>query len=104
MMWQSIELCFASDHPSAAGHFPSNPIIPGALLLDEVVKVVVEPANRGGEIKIRAAKFFRPVRPGESLSVRWQFLAGGAIKFECRLAGDDALVVAGTLEVGSVPS
>jgi 3-hydroxyacyl-[acyl-carrier-protein] dehydratase len=103
-MWQSVELRFASDHPSAAGHFPSNPIIPGALLLDEVVKIVVEAAESGGEIKIRVAKFFRPVRPGESLHVRWQPLAAGAIKFECWLVGADALAAAGTLEIGSVPS
>lgn len=100
-MWQSVEVRFAKDHPTAAGHFPSNPIIPGALLLDEVVKAVVEAAGSGGETVIRAAKFFKPVQPGDSLHVRWQLLADGAIKFECRLVGRENVAAAGTLEVGS---
>ena len=100
-MWRSVEVRFAKDHPTAAGHFPSNPIIPGALLLDEVVKAVVEATGSSGETTIRAAKFFKPVRPGESLQVRWQLLADGAIKFECRLAGGDNVAAAGTLEIGS---
>jgi 3-hydroxymyristoyl/3-hydroxydecanoyl-(acyl carrier protein) dehydratase len=103
-MWQSIEVHFARNHPTAAGHFPSNPIIPGVLLLDEVVKAVAGPAHSAGEITIRAAKFFRPVHPGESMQVRWQMLSDGAIKFECRLADDAGLAAAGTLAVGSTLS
>lgn len=79
------------DHPTAAGHFPGNPIIPGALLLDEVARVI------GGVTAIRAAKFFRPVRPGESLRVDWEEVAGG-VKFACHLAGDDGMVASGTME------
>lgn len=102
-MWQSVEVRFANDHPTAAGHFPSNPIIPGALLLDEVVKAVARAANSDGEIVIRAAKFFRPVRPGETVHVRWQPVAAAAVKFECRLTNGDGVAAAGTLEIGSAP-
>jgi 3-hydroxyacyl-[acyl-carrier-protein] dehydratase len=100
-MWQSRELEFASDHPTAAGHFPSNPIIPGALMLDEVVMAIAA-EGYDGSILIRAAKFLQPVHPGESIHLRWQRLAGGAIKFECRLAGQTELAVTGTLEIGPV--
>ncbi len=93
------EIHFAADHPTAAGHFPANPIIPGALLLDEVVQAIAGEAGNA-EVTIRAAKFFRPVRPGESLRVQWQPVASGAFKFECHLTADDALVAAGTLETG----
>ena len=95
-MWQSVELHFAGDHSTAAGHFPSNPIVPGALMLDEVVAAI---AGDSG-VLIRAAKFLRPVCPGESVNLRWQALAGGAVKFECRLAGQDGLAMTGTLEIG----
>ena len=96
-MWQSSEVRFASDHPTAAGHFPSNPIIPGALLLDEVLKAIAVAASGDADVVIRAAKFFRPVRPGEAVRVRWQRQADGCIKFECRLVGDDDLAASGTL-------
>ncbi|MBU6506481.1 MAG: hypothetical protein KGQ82_03160 [Alphaproteobacteria bacterium] len=99
-MWQSSEIRFATDHPTAAGHFPSNPIIPGALLLDEVLKAVAVAASGDADVVIRAAKFFRPVRPGETVRVQWQRQVDGSIKFECRLVGGDALAAAGTLATG----
>lgn len=103
-MWQSIERRFAGDHPTAAGHFPSNPIIPGALLLDEVVAAIA--GNVGAEhgILIRTAKFFRPVRPGDSMNVRWQSAVSGVVRFECRVVGDADVAVAGTLEIGPIAS
>jgi len=92
-MQQSAQIRFAIDHPTAAGHFPGNPIIPGALLLDEVARVI------GGVTAIRAAKFFRPIRPGERLRVDWEAHAGGGVKFVCHLAGDDGMVASGTMEI-----
>ena len=99
-MWRSVEVRLAGDHPAARGHFPSNPIIPGALLLDEVVKAIAEVDGRRGEITIRVAKFFRPVRPGDQMRVQWQPLCEAVVTFECRLAGSEGLAVSGTLEIG----
>lgn len=99
-MWRTKEVRFASDHPSAAGHFPSHPIIPGALLLDEAIKLMTEGAQQDREIVVRAAKFFRPVRPGEAIMVRWEVTRAETIKFECRLIGDNRLVASGTVETG----
>ncbi len=98
-MWQSHGLRFASDHPTAAGHFPGNPIIPGALLLDEVVRLVAGPAEDGALV-IRTAKFFHPVRPGDEIVVRWEPRAAGEIGFECRLVQRETLAAAGTIEIG----
>jgi 3-hydroxyacyl-[acyl-carrier-protein] dehydratase len=102
-MWQSIELHFASNHPTAAGHFPSNPIIPGALMLDEVVTAIAGEAC-AGTILIRAAKFLQPVRPGEHVNLRWQSRADGAVKFECQRVGHAGLAMTGTLEISLVSS
>lgn len=98
-MRDDIEIHFAADHPTAAGHFPSNPIIPGALILDEVIATL--PA---GASAIHAAKFFHPIRPGESLLVRWTEGAAGAASFECRLAAGGTLVASGTVQSGTMPA
>ncbi len=95
-MWQSLEVRFGVDHPTAAGHFPGNPIIPGAVLLDEVLHAIAG-ARGGGPIVIRSAKFLRPVRPGDRLLIRWQSDAPGETKFECRLLDPDRLALAGTV-------
>ncbi|MDD2705196.1 MAG: hypothetical protein PHU07_07685 [Acidocella sp.] len=94
-MWKSTDLHFAADHPTAAGHFPANPIIPGALLLDEVLAAIAD--DRA--LMIRAAKFLHPVRPGENLTLSWQFLPTGTVRFECQLAGGE-VAVSGTLDLG----
>ena len=101
-MSNSREKLFALDHPAARGHFPGNPIIPGAVLLDEVLQAVTEGsdlAQTGAGCEIRSAKFLRPVRPGDSMLIRWSVLSNGDTKFECLLQGQPALT--GALRLGS---
>ena len=98
-MWQSKEVRFASDHPTAAGHFPSHPIIPGVLVLDEAIKLTV--GDGAEELIVRAAKFHRPVRPGDAIVIRWEMQPPRIIRFECRLADDNTLVASGTFETAA---
>ena len=100
-MRQSKEVRFAPDHPTAAGHFPSHPIIPGVLVLDEAIRRAMPGPAAGGGLVVRAAKFHHSVRPGDAITVRWQVTASGVVKFECRLVDGDILVASGTLETGS---
>lgn len=96
-MWQEQAFSLPADHPSAPGHFPGRPIIPGALLLDALVAAV---APGQGDIAIGSAKFLRPVAHGTALRLRWQ-AAGAKIRFECRTA--EALVMSGSLTLGGAP-
>jgi 3-hydroxymyristoyl/3-hydroxydecanoyl-(acyl carrier protein) dehydratase len=90
-MTQTLDLQFPADHPTAAGHFPGNPIIPGAMLLDAVgLALGISPTQ------VRAAKFLRPVRPGETVQLAWETQAGGETRFTCQL--DGATVLTGTIE------
>jgi len=95
----SAEIFFAADHPAASGHFPGNPIIPGAALLDEIVGAIG--ASASGEIaalEILSVKFLRPVRPGARVTLRWESAASGQIKFQCLLAPDQPAAT-GTLRL-----
>ncbi|WP_297492735.1 hypothetical protein [Acidocella sp.] len=95
-MWQEQPFTLAPGHPSAAGHFPGNPIIPGALLLDAMIAAI---PGLQDDITIHNVKFLRPIRHGTALRLLWQG-QGFATRFECRTA-DDALVMAGTLIPGA---
>lgn len=96
-MRQNVKLGFAADHPSAAGHFPGNPIVPGALILDQVVAAIT--ADTSAPVAaIRSAKFLLPVRPGESLTLRWSLADAGVATFRCELAGG-GVAVSGVLEL-----
>jgi 3-hydroxymyristoyl/3-hydroxydecanoyl-(acyl carrier protein) dehydratase len=98
---ESADLIFAADHPTAAGHFPGNPILPGALLLDSIVLAV----SRGIDapaVTIRSAKFLRPVRPGDALRVEWE-KSGVDTRFSCVLAASGEIAVSGVLRIGEPP-
>lgn len=54
----------ATDHPSLAGHFAGNPVVPGVLLLDEVVQRL-EDASGCDMMRIQHVKFTSVLKPGE---------------------------------------
>jgi 3-hydroxyacyl-[acyl-carrier-protein] dehydratase len=60
----------AADHPAFEGHFPGHPVLPGVVLLAEVLagaeRSLGLPMDR---IVIKVAKFHAPVAPGSSLAV-----------------------------------
>jgi 3-hydroxyacyl-[acyl-carrier-protein] dehydratase len=89
-------LNISADHPSFAGHFPSFPVLPGALLLDEMLKVIE--LARGIDFKswhIASAKFLDAVRPHDNLVFEHEALLPGLIHFTIRV--DERKVASGTL-------
>jgi acyl-coenzyme A synthetase/AMP-(fatty) acid ligase len=88
-----IVLRIPADHPSGPGHFPGDAIVPGAVLLDELVAAIVPNGWIG---TIETAKFHHPVRPGDTLTVTHR-TDGAATRFECRLSGSEQLVLSGAL-------
>lgn len=96
--WSSLALRFAPDHPTAAGHFPGNPIIPGALLLAHVLRAIDSTIANVAPREIRQVKFLHPVRPGDRVTVRWRRLADGEQQFEMRLQGIDDPVLVGAVK------
>jgi 3-hydroxyacyl-[acyl-carrier-protein] dehydratase len=97
---RSREMRFDLDHPTAAGHFPGNPIIPGALLLDEVLLAIAEAEGRTvGACVIRSAKFLHPVRPGDRIVVRWKTHPIGETRFECMLLDPERVALSGAVQL-----
>lgn len=97
----TVECFVAPDHPAAQGHFPGNPIIPGAVLLSETLKaiethlgVILPPC------RIRAAKFFYPTRPGDRIRIEYTGLASDEIKIACSVEGKTVLT--GVVTCGAI--
>jgi 3-hydroxyacyl-[acyl-carrier-protein] dehydratase len=94
----------ARPHPAAEGHFPGNPIIPGAVLLREIVAAVsTEDSSSGGVStpcrEIISAKFHHPVRPGDMLVINWTEGTGGEVRFSCSVEGSERAAVTGSLRL-----
>lgn len=82
-----LALHFAVDHPTSAGHFPGNPIIPGALLLAEVVRLIAEDVGiRFASTEVKSAKFHHLARPGERVSIEYSVTGTSEFNFHCVVA------------------
>ena len=91
---QTQPLCIPAAHPTAALHFPNLPIVPGALLLDEITARIAGAAP----LRLRAVKFIAPIRHGEALELSWK-AEGKLNSFTLCRSGETAPLLTGTLEL-----
>lgn len=93
-MSNTTTLVIPPQHPAFDGHFPGAPLLPGVVLLDEMLRVL----DADGGWTLTSAKFLHPVRPGETLTLEHETLGNGSIRFSIRSAtGEGTLVASGTL-------
>jgi 3-hydroxyacyl-[acyl-carrier-protein] dehydratase len=80
----------APSHPAFAGHFPGRPIVPGVVLLSEVLEAVLADAELAAWVgrapRLGIVKFLAPVGPGAALDLRFEPTAN-SLRFEVTLAG-----------------
>lgn len=82
-MKKQTNLKIPADHPAIAGHFPGVPIVPGVVLLDEVMHAVVADTGLTAMAwQISSVKFLSPLKPNEAVVIEHEQLANGNIKFE----------------------
>lgn len=105
---RSRRIDIARDHPAFAGHFPGQPLLPGVVLLGEVLEVLLResPPAVGAQARVSAVKFLAPVRPGAAIEVRWSVPGEERLRFEVwRHAADDPaeglLAASGQIERGA---
>jgi len=97
-MNRSGQRCIPADHPALAGHFPGDPIVPGVVLLEEIMQALAE---AGGEYRLRGiplVKFITPLKPGQAFTIEWTLPTEGQMPFRCLFA-DGRLIAQGRLEI-----
>ncbi len=73
----------AMDHPALAGHFPGNPLVPGVLILDEVVQAAEQWRGRLRLKSVVSVKFTSELKPGSVFSINLRDEDHSHIAFEC---------------------
>jgi 3-hydroxymyristoyl/3-hydroxydecanoyl-(acyl carrier protein) dehydratase len=84
----------AADHPALPGHFPGSPVVPGVVVLDQVLRASEVCRQRAvSVVGLRQVKFHAPLLPGERADVALE-LAADALSF--RVTRDAQLIAQGT--------
>ena len=84
-------------HPSLAGHFPGHPIVPGVVLLNEVIETLRLMAKEPVMVTaLPSVKFSSPLKPGETLTIRLAQDSPGSTAFSCHV--DARLVATGMIQ------
>jgi 3-hydroxymyristoyl/3-hydroxydecanoyl-(acyl carrier protein) dehydratase len=101
-----IDQPYEIGHRATEGHFTGHPIIPGVVILADVMRAFrTHNAHQNmlsPRYAIRAAKFLRPVLPGQTMTIvlkigEWNSAENRlAVSFECAVA--EAIVAKGSLD------
>ena len=79
-------LTIDSSHPSLAGHFPGNPVVPGVVILEEVLELIGKSLGQSFMLsKVPSVKFHSPLRPNEPLQLKFDILPGHVVTFSCQV-------------------
>lgn len=77
-----LELQFGPDHPAFGGHFPGAPIVPGVVILDNIIRALEENSQMNLFVDgLEFVKFFAPLLPDQLLKLQFSFLSLHRIQF-----------------------
>lgn len=86
------------DHPALPGHFPGHPVVPGVVILDEVIETLCLQAGQALVVTgLPSVKLSSPLLPGQPLTIEIEEDEPGTADFTCRV--DNRLVAAGSIRV-----
>lgn len=78
-------------HPALAGHFPDRPIVPGVVIVEQVLLAL----NTARRLRaIPNLKFLHPLQPNQAFRIRWSE-HGDEVRFRCER--DEQLLAQGVL-------
>lgn len=82
------------DHPALAGHFPGNPIVPGAVILARAAQGLSGLFPDIRFVTLLGARFHAPLKPDVECLIAPR-LEGGVVRFEVRMTACDTLIASG---------
>jgi 3-hydroxyacyl-[acyl-carrier-protein] dehydratase len=82
-------------HPALPGHFPGRPVVPGVVILDQVLTLLVGAVGIDSSwLDMPQVKFAEPLLPGESAQVE---IIVDADRAKFRVLRDEVVIANGSL-------
>ena len=87
------------NHPSLPGHFPGAPVVPGVVILDEVVAALDDWRRHSQLNRITNVKFLAPLKPGQLFTILLSAKSKNTreVSFCCR--AEERVILEGRLAV-----
>lgn len=94
------------DHPSLPGHFPGRPLVPGVVVLDQVLDAIDAAHARLGlapprALRLPQVKFLQPLLPGQPAHIELQRVEGEAVRWRFRVLHQAGVLASGEVVVGN---
>lgn len=84
-MQHIVESVIADSHPSLSGHFPGNPVVPGVVILEQVVQALHAWQPDARVSGMPNVKFLSPLLPGQPFTIELHREASAQkVRFTCR--------------------
>ena len=89
-------LAISKDHPALPGHFPGHPVVPGVVVLDEVIETLGEQYGQRLVVTgLPSVKLSSPLLPEELLTITIEPEDSETAAFTCRVG--NRLVASGSI-------
>jgi 3-hydroxyacyl-[acyl-carrier-protein] dehydratase len=82
-----VDLTIPSNHPALPGHFPGRPVVPGAVILAEVVDAATRLLGAARITGFAAVKFASPMLPEQRCELAFRRDGAGTAAFELTYDG-----------------
>jgi len=87
-----------ANHPALPGHFPGNPVVPGVLILEYVLRAYEASQSCPTHLRrLTDVKFLQPLRPGETAEIAFDLKPG---KVAFNVVRGETLIAKGAFETG----
>jgi 3-hydroxyacyl-[acyl-carrier-protein] dehydratase len=95
----AMQFTIASDHPCLPGHFPGHPLVPGVVVLEQVILAIQQQTGlHARALRLGQVKFMGPLLPDQTATIALEHLPP---RWRFTVSRGDEVLVRGEMQVVS---